>query len=551
VALVSQSGGLGITAFNPLMTDRELGFSYFVSCGNQLGATIEDFVEVFVRDPEVRVIAIVIESLKDPGRLKELARAAIAQRKSLVLFQSGQSAAGQIMTRSHTGALATDSTILAAYLKRCGIVQVETFDHFVETIELFAHAPIDEAIGDEVVIISGSGGGAANAADSLSRADTPLAPLTPATRERIGAVLPEFGSVTNPIDGTGAIYDDPTLLPKLFDALSHEPARPVIASSVSARPVGRENMRRLVVSIADAARKTDRTIVAYSYSPLGGPLDPEIVHTLHSAGIPYLLGITNAMSVLKYLAVRRDLWRRAAQLDSPVKTAGKVVNDWGFVGTRDALLAHGVSVADIRIAHSEAEAVAAQRQLGRPVAIKAEAPGLLHKSDLGCVRLNCDGESAVAEAYRAVTENARKAGFANISALIQPMESGVAEAYAGVINDPVYGPAICFGLGGIFIEIFKDTTTEMAPLTHDDALHVIHRIKAVPLLQGARGRPPGDIEALATLLVRLGDFAVAHAGQFRSLDLNPIIVRPVGQGVVAVDIAVDDGGSTIADKAAE
>ena len=115
----------------------------------------------------------------------------------------------------------------------------------------------------------------------------------------------------------------------------------------------------------------------------------------------------------------------------------------------------------------------------------------------------------------------------------------VAEAYAGIIDDPLFGPAVCFGLGGIFVEIFKDTVTELAPLSRDDALRMINRLKAAPLLQGARGRPRGDVEALADLLVRLGDFAIAHAGNFRSLDLNPIIVKPVGEGVVAVDIALD------------
>ena len=184
VALVSQSGGLGMTALTPLMTDRELGFAYFVSCGNQLGATVEDFVEAFAQDPAVSVIAIIIESLKDPRKLREVSRAAILQGKSIVLFQSGQSAAGQIMIQSHTGALASDSAVLAAFLRRCGIVQVETFDHFVETIELFAHVPLTADIGNEVVVISGSGGGAANAADLLARAETPLAALAPATREQ-------------------------------------------------------------------------------------------------------------------------------------------------------------------------------------------------------------------------------------------------------------------------------------------------------------------------------------------------------------------------------
>jgi len=543
VALVSQSGGLGSTAFTPLMTDRELGFAYFVSCGNQLGATVEDFIEVFANDPDVGVIAVVIEGLKNPRKLKQVAHAALAKGKSIVLFQSGQSAAGQIMVRSHTGALASNSAVLAAFVRRCGIVQVETFDQFVETIELFSHVPLAADLGDEVVVVSGSGGGAANAADSLTRAETPLAELAPKTREQLGAILPEFGSVTNPIDGTGAIYDDPTLLPKIFDALRSEPNRPVIASSVLARPVGRENMRRLARTIADAARKTERTIVAYSYSPLGGPLDAEILGTLHSAGIPYLLGITNAMSVLKNLRSRRQLWHRAAQVDPPTNEgrmrAHGPIDDWSLMSVHKALAASGVAMAEVRVVHSEADAVAEYRAFGGAVAIKAEAPGLLHKSDVGCVRLNCDSEQAVIEASRVVVGNAREAGFDRPAILVQRMETGVAEAYAGIINDATYGPAICFGLGGVFIEIFKDTTTEVAPLCFDDAMGAIHRIKALPILKGARGRPPGDIDALATLLMRLGDFAVANAGRFRSLDLNPIIIKPVGQGVTAVDLAFE------------
>jgi acyl-CoA synthetase (NDP forming) len=364
--------------------------------------------------------------------------------------------------------------------------------------------------------------------------------------------MPELGSVTNPIDGTGAIYDDPTLLPKLFDALAAEPSRPVIAASVSARPIGSNNMRRLARTIAEAATRSERTFVAYSYSPLGGPFDQEIVGPLRDAGIPYLLGITNAMGALKYLPVRRDYWRRAAIADMPEPQqpiAGAIARG-DFLATRAALLASGVPVVEARRAHSEDEAVAALRHFGGPVALKAEQPGLLHKSDLGCVRLGCGSDDAVGAGYREVLANARRAGFAHACVLVQPMVTGVAEAYAGIIDDPTFGPAICFGLGGIFVEIFKDTVTELVPLTHDDALRMIHRIKAAPVLLGARGRPAGDIEALAQLLVRLSQFAVAHAGNFRALDLNPIIVKPKGEGVVAVDLAVE-ASTDIAAKAAE
>jgi acetyltransferase len=177
--------------------------------------------------------------------------------------------------------------------------------------------------------------------------------------------------------------------------------------------------------------------------------------------------------------------------------------------------------------------------LGGPFALKAEADGLLHKSDLGCVRLNCATEAEVADGYRAVIANAHKAGFRDAGVLVQPMIAGVAEAYAGIIDDPLYGPAVVFGLGGIFVEILKDTTIEMAPLSHEDALAMIHRLKAAPVLLGARGRARGDVEAMAAFLVRLSHFAVANSGAFRALDLNPIIVK--AEGVVAVDIAVDRG----------
>jgi acetyltransferase len=209
------------------------------------------------------------------------------------------------------------------------------------------------------------------------------------------------------------------------------------------------------------------------------------------------------------------------------------------MNARQALADNGVPVIEAVLVRSEDDAVAAFRRLGAPVAIKAEAPGLLHKSDIGCVRLDCPSEAAVAEAYRTVTENARKAGFGDAGAIVQPMATGVAEVFAGIIDDPLYGPAIVFGLGGIFVELLKDTAIEMAPLSRDDALRMIHRIKGASILLGARGRPAGDIEALAVLLVNLSRFAVAHAGQIKALDLNPIIIKPEGEGVIAVDIAVD------------
>lgn len=543
VALVSQSGGLGAGAFAPLMGDRHLGFAYFVSCGNQVGATIEDFVEYFIDDPDVGVIAIVIEALKNPRKLAELARKAHAQRKSLLLYQAGRSAAGQVMIRSHTGALASNGAVLAAFLRRCGIVQVADFDDFVETIELFATTPQDLEIADDVVIVSGSGGNAAIATDVLEDAGVALAPFEPATEERLRGVLPDFGSVTNPFDGTGAMYDDPALLPKIFDALVAERRRPVIAASVNVRTGGNETMRRLATAIAGASSASGRTFVAFQYSPLGGPLNSEMIATLHAAQVPVLLGISSAMRSLRYLPMRRDYWNSAAATTMPSEASpiGAHIDPGGdFLSARKALTSWGIPVVEAALAQSGEEAVALQRRWGVPVALKAETPGLLHKSDIGCVQLNCADAVQVAEAYRFVVRNARKAGFKPAAqVLVQPMVKGVAEAYAGVIDDPIFGPAICFGLGGIFVEVFNDAKTEMAPLTRQDAMAMIHGIRGAKILTGTRGSPGGDIEALADFLVRLGHFALANSGRFRALDLNPIIVKAPREGVLAVDIAIE------------
>ena len=544
VALISQSGGLGASVFAPLMTDRELGFSCFISCGNQIGASIEDYVEYVLDDPDVTVVVCIVESLRNPKKLAAVARTAHARRKTLVFFQVGRSAAGRELTQSHTGALVDNGDILSSFLRRCGILQVATHDELVETVELLANAPRDEAIGRDVVVISGSGGGAAVAADVLADAGVPLAPLAVATRERIAAVMPEFGSVTNPIDATGSMYDDPTLLPKLLDAILAEPGRPLIAASVNARPAGNPHMRRFATTIAEAARASGRTFVAYQYSPLGGPLDTEVIRTLHGANVPFLLGTSNTMRAIRVLAQRRDAWARAAT-DSGSGPAHAAVapngnQSWDFLSARERLVASGVPVVAAELARSEDEAAAIARRLGQPVALKAEAPGLLHKSDIGCVALNCADDDAVREAFRTVTANCAKAGFGSAGALIQPMMSGVAEAYAGIIDDPLFGPAICFGMGGIFIEILHDATIEMAPLSRETAHDMIARIRAARLLDGARGRTRGDVEALADLLVRLGEFAALQAGSFRALDLNPIIVGPAGAGVIAVDIAIEE-----------
>ena len=542
VALISQSGALGTYVLTPLMKDRLVGFSHFVSCGNQIGTSIEDYVEYFIDDPDVKTVVTIFEYLHQPRRLLQIAKRAHERRKTMIFFQVGRSPVGQVMARSHTGALVSNATVVSTFLRRCGILQPETYDELVETVALVDVAPRDEEVGNEVIIVSGSGGSSAILADELHNVGLPLAPLGDATRTQIQEILPDYGSVTNPIDATGTMYDDRTVLPRLLDAALDQPGRPILAGTVSARR-GSAVGTRPAEDLAAAACASGRTIVAFEFSPLGGPLDPDTVGLLRDARVPLLLGGSNAMRALRHLSTRRDYWRRADH--GEIETASARVGDelgrsWDFLAARQALTNHGVSIVRASLVGSRDEAIAAFQRFETRVALKAEVAGLLHKSDLGCVRLGCVNDDEVAAAYEDVIVNAQRAGFAGAhQVLVQPMEEGVAELFAGIVNDSHCGPTVSVGLGGIFIELLKDSATEMAPLTRDDARSMIGRFKGSAILEGARGRPAGDVEALIDFLVRLGDFAAANYGRFQALDLNPVIVRPTGHGVIAVDISVE------------
>ena len=304
VALVSQSGGLSQYAYRPLMEDRGIGFSHIISCGNQIGTSIEDYAEYFVDGEDADVIAIVFECLRQPRRLLEIARRAHLRRKTLIFFQAGQTAAGQTMVQSHTGALVSDAVVIEAFLRQCGIVQPKSYHEFIETVALFAVAPRDEDIGDEAIVITGSGGASAILADEFQSTNLELSSLDEATGARIRAILPDFGSVTNPVDATGAMFDDSTVLPKVIDALMGQPGRPVIMGGVTARlnsAAGRKHSE----DFAAAAKASGRTVVALQYSALGGPLDQETVGVLRDAQVPLLLGMENAVRALRHLPVRR------------------------------------------------------------------------------------------------------------------------------------------------------------------------------------------------------------------------------------------------------
>jgi acetate---CoA ligase (ADP-forming) len=539
VALVSQSGGFSSLISDPLMEDRGVGFSFLVSCGNQVGTSVESYLEYFVEDPGTKVLAAFVEGFREPWRLEHIADRAHQLDKPIIVLKAGRTASGKRAALSHTGSISGSAEILTSMLNRYGILQVDGLDELCEAICLFAVIGKKPAPSREIIVVTGSGGEGAHVADAMEQVGLGLAPLTDETKSALASALPDFGAAENPVDGTGTMFENPELLPRLLSALLHGSAN-LIAFNLGAHPPRGDfaPMRGFARVMAGFSPEHEGRFIAYTTSTLG-PVDHGLADMLHSARIPLLLGTQRSMKAISLLLTYAERsGRRPISVSRPAnpiepKYASGVLS---FLQSKALLETLGIRVVDTVLAKTAAEAIAAAGSLGYPVALKVESAQLLHKSDAGCVILGCKTAAEVSDAFAKIEANAATAGVPVIDGvLVQPMADKLTEMFAGITTDPILGPAIVFGLGGIFIETIKDTVTEIPPIDERLALEMIHRLRGKSVLLGGRGTEFADIESLAKVLVALGDLALTYKDTLVSADLNPLMVGRKGQGAVAVD----------------
>lgn len=543
VSVISQSGGFTHVILDPLLNDRKVGFSYLVSCGNQIGVSVEDYIGYLVEDDGTKVVAAFVEGFRDPAKLLSAGEAARRRGKPVVVMKVGRSRVGMAAAMSHTGSLAGSPEILDALLDRAGIIQTATIDELCETVCLFANIPPTPQAPREIVVLTGSGGEGTHAADAAESAGLSFAPLPAAAGELLRARLPDFAGISNPIDGTGAMIDSPELFPELVEGILPEfSGNPILINLVGRSPAT-ATMRGFAKVIAEYARKSSGTIVTYGCSALG-PVDIELASTLREAGVPYLAGTHNTMlAVAHYQAYCARLSGNGeADADRGVTKPG-ITGGAGilpFLEAKQLLESYGIRVVDSRLAHTAEEAASAADAVGYPVAMKLEAAGLAHKTDVGGVVLGVSSRAAVDEAFQGLLRAARTAGIAaKASVIVQPMIKPVAEVFAGVISDDVLGPAVVLGLGGIYVEVFRQTVVEIPPISRERASAAVKRLKGVQLLTGARGQAPADVEAITRLLSALGDLARDNADVIRAIDLNPVMVQASGGDAVVVDAMIE------------
>jgi acetyl coenzyme A synthetase (ADP forming)-like protein len=528
IGFSSQSGALA-AAFLEAAETRGLGLSAFVSIGNKADVSSNDLLEWWEEDPATGVILLYLESFGNPRRFGRLARR-VARRKPILALKSGTSAIGQRAASSHTAALAGSETAVDALFHQAGVIRATSLEELIDVATLLSSQP--EPRGRQVAVLTNAGGLGILCADACDAAGLELPALTEDTRRELAALLSPEASLANPVDMLGGatagtyaevlplLLRDPqvdaviTLFVPTVTALPHEVARAidgVVAREAAEKPVLAVLMT--AEGIPASLREGEAHVAGFAYPEsaaraLGRAAQrAEWLRRPHGV-VPTPAGIDRATAegvVEAALARGEDVWLEPGE-------------------ARRLLVAYGIPVVDERIAANAAEAAAAAGELGYPVVVKSAEPGA-HKTEAGGVALGVAGEEAV------------RAAVARIGApvLVQPMVGSGAELLVGVVQDPVFGPLVAVGPGGVLAELIGEAAFRIAPLTDQDAEDLVHGGKAGRLVRGFRGAPAADAGALVDLVHRLGWLGEdLHA--VAELDLNPVIAHP--DGCVAVDARI-------------
>ncbi len=528
IAFSSQSGALGLALLEKA-SERRLGFSSFVSIGNKADVSSNDLLEWWEDDDETELVLLYLESFGNPQKFARLARR-VARRKAVLALKSGATEAGARAASSHTAALASSDTAVEALFRQAGVIRAGTLEELVDAAALLSSQPLPR--GRRVGVLTNAGGLGILCADACAAAGLELPELSDETRAALQPVLPEDASLANPVDllgsATAATFDAviPALLEdKRLDSLIVLFVPPVVA--------GTDEVAAAILEAVDRAG-TDKPVLAVLISRDGTPA----ALRQEGSSVASFAYPESAARALGLAATRAEWLRRAAGTVPPPPevdaAAARRIVDAALDGrseawldadaTRGLLEAYGVPVVPERVAETVDEAVEAARELGMPVVLKTAAAGA-HKTEQGGIALDLRDENRV----RAAAERI------GAPLLVQPMVSGGAELLAGIVQDPVFGPLVAFGPGGVFAELIGAAAFRIAPLTDVDANELVHEGKAGRLVAGFRGTPAVDAPALVDLLHRLSLLA-EDLSEVAELDLNPVIALPAG--CVAVDARV-------------
>ncbi|MBC7247237.1 MAG: acetate--CoA ligase family protein [Actinobacteria bacterium] len=540
VAFMSQSGAL-CTAVLGWSQENHLGFSRFISLGNKMDLDESDFLEALERDGNTSVIAAYLEGVSDGERFLQVAEK-VSRSKPVVIFKAGVTQAGARAVSSHTGTLAGSENAYAAAFRRCGALRAETVEDLFLLARAFSLQPPPR--GPRVAVITNAGGPGIIASDALERSGLLLASLQDETTRALREGLPEAASVYNPVDVLGDASAERYRL-----ALKHvlpDPENDAVL--VILTPQAMTEIRETAVALAEEARKAEKTVFAVF---MGGEEVAEAERILREAGIPNFRFPEEAVRTLRGMKAHTDFLARprltrvrfevdagrVREVFDSVRAQGR--KELVEVEAREVLHAYGLPVARTVLATNLEECIRAAREIGYPVVVKIASPLILHKTDIGGVVVGIGNTDDLVSAYEAVTSNARKfVPAASIwGVLVQEMLPPSRELIVGMSRDSQFGPLLMAGLGGVYVEVLKDVSFRIAPLSEEEAREMLRELKSYWLLQGARGERPADIDAVIECILRVSQLVTDFA-EITELDINPLRVMEDGKGCLAADARI-------------
>ncbi|QHE84790.1 acetate--CoA ligase family protein [Hydrogenophaga sp. BPS33] len=539
VGLVSQSGALGFALAQAV--EHGVALSHVLTCGNSADVDVADYVAYLAEEPSCKAIACLFEGMPEPMRMIEACTLARSAGKAVIMFKIATGEQGAAAALSHTGSLAGANDAYTAAFEKSGAVVVDDYEDLLETAAFFAKAGRCTSPG--VAVLSTSGGAAIMAADKAEIHGVPLPQPAPETTEVLLGLIPEFGSARNPCDVTAQVVSDPVPFRKAAGALVGDEAYGALVVPI---PYAYEPVVSRVELLNDLARDMGKP-VCIVWLPMWheGPGS-------RTADAGDKVAMFRSMGNCFATLARWRRWSDAQTLlqvpaasatprDLHAKTAGALTSTKGSVlserPAKALLAAYGIPmIADVLTASVEAAIAAAKGHY--PVVLKAESARIPHKTEAGVVRLSIGDEAALRIAYDEVMANALKVARPEDinGVLIQEMVPQGVEVIVGARIDPMFGPLVIVGLGGIMVELLRDSAVALAPVSEIEALGMLRRLKGFALLEGFRGSAPVDVNALAKIICRVGDFAHDHRELIAELDVNPLICS--GDRIVGVDALI-------------
>lgn len=542
-SLVSQSGAL-LIAIDAITYTRRIGFDKLISIGNMSDVNFADMVSWLNEDENTKCITLYIEGLRDGKRfIKECANA----KKPIVVLKAGISEHGAAAAASHTGSLAGSQQIYGAAFEQAGAIQAtDLSDLFNCTLALSLQPPMT---GENLLILTNGGGVGVLATDSAEQAGVPLKFAPESVQEELKKHMPSFGSAKNPVDLTGMAgtewYFDTTKF-----SFAHEWVDGLVVLYCE---TAMTDPMEIAKSLHQAITETGITDKPVTISFVGGERSDKAMQWLVENGIP---AYNDPALAVKAMGTLREFARLQRMKAEPIndghkvdrQTAMNIINKVRAEGrsglteieSKKIFKAYGLPVVATEVVASEDEAVERAQEFGYPVVLKIVSPDILHKSDAGGVKVNIKDDAGVREAYQTILKNAKdyKEDADIHGILVQEMAPWTTETIIGSVNDPTFGPSVMFGLGGIFVEVLKDVTFRVAPISDKEAELMLEGIRGAPILDGVRGEAPRDKKALAHVLSQYANMITDLGEEILESDANPVLVYDEGQGVKVVDARI-------------